>query len=79
MLPLKISEIFKNTFFKRTPLMVAFVMRFKYNFISTTLILKIKMDVDMEMFAERNGKKFKEMSSLENKERLNEIFVVLIN
>ena len=59
--------------------MVASVMRFKYNFISTTLILKIKMDVDMEMFAERNGKKFKEMSSLENKERLNEIFVVLIN
>ena len=79
MLPLKISEIFKNTFFKRTPLMVAFVMRFKYNFISTSLILKIKMDVDMEMFAVRNGKKFKEMSSLENKERLNEIFVVLIN
>ena len=59
--------------------MVAFVMRFKYNFISTSLILKIKMDVDMEMFAVRNGKKFKEMSSLENKERLNEIFVVLIN
>ena len=79
MLPLKISEIFKNTFFKRTPLMVAVVMRFKYNFISTSLILKIKMDVDMEMFAVRNGKKFKEMSSLENKERLNEIFVVLIN
>ena len=79
MLPLKISEIFKNTFFKRTPLMVAFVMRFKYNFISTSLILKIKMDVDMELFAVRNGKKFKEMSSLENKERLNEIFVVLIN
>ena len=79
MLPLKISEIFKNTFFKRTPLMVAFVMRFKYNFISTSLILKIKMDVDMEMFAVRNGKKFKEMSSLENKERLNEIFVALIN
>ena len=79
MLPLKISEIFKNTFFKRTPLMVAFVMRFKYNFISTSLILKIKMDVDMEMFAVRNGKKFKEMSSLENQERLNEIFVVLIN
>ena len=79
MLPLKISEIFKNTFFKRTPLMVAFVMRFKYNFISTSLILTIKMDVDMEMFAVRNGKKFKEMSSLENQERLNEIFVVLIN
>ena len=59
--------------------MVAFVMRFKYNFISTSLILKIKMDVDMEMFAVRNGKIFKEMSSLENKERLNEIFVVLIN
>ena len=59
--------------------MVAFVMRFKYNFISTSLILKIKMDVDMEMFAVRNGKKFKEMSSLENQERLNEIFVALIN
>ena len=31
------------------------------------------------MFAARNGKKFQEMSSLENWERLNEIFVALTN
>ena len=29
------------------------------------------MDVDFEMFAETNDNKFQEMSSLENKERLN--------
>ena len=37
------------------------------------------MDVDFEMFAAGHGKKFKEMSSLENQKRLNEIFVVPIN
>ena len=37
------------------------------------------MDVDFEMVAARNGKKFQEMSSLQNQERLNEIFVALIN
>ena len=29
-------------------------------------ILRIKMDVDFEMVAARNGKKFQEMSSLQN-------------
>ena len=37
-------------------------MKFKYNFISTSRSLKIKMDVDFEMFAARNGKKFQEIS-----------------
>ena len=41
-------------------------MRFKCNLISTSLSLGIKMDADFEMFAPRNGKKFQEMSSLEN-------------
>ena len=41
-------------------------MRFKYNFISTSLNLRIKMDVDFGMLAARNGKKFQEMSSFEN-------------
>ena len=35
--------------------------------------------MNFEMFAARNGKNWQEMSSLENGERLNEIFVVLIN
>ena len=62
----EICEIFKNTFLKRTPLVGTFVMRFKYNFISASLILKIKMDVDFKMFAATNDKKFQEMSILEN-------------
>ena len=37
------------------------------------------MDVDFEMFAARNGKKFQKISSLENQKKLNKIFVVLIN
>ena len=37
-------------------------MRFKYNFVSTSRSLKIKTDLDFEMFAARNGKKFQEMS-----------------
>ena len=37
------------------------------------------MDVDFKQFAARNGKKFQEISSLENQKRLNEILVVLIN
>ena len=41
-------------------------MRFKYSFISGSLILKIKIDVDFEMLAVTNDKKFQEMSSLEN-------------
>ena len=41
-------------------------MRFKYNFISGGHNLRIKIDVDFEMFVARNGKKFLEMSSLEN-------------
>ena len=41
-------------------------MRFKCNLISTSLSLGIKMDSDFEIFAPRNGKKFQEMSSLEN-------------
>ena len=46
--------------------MVALVMRFKYDFTSASLILKIKIDVDFEMFAATNDKKFQETSSLEN-------------
>ena len=42
------------------------LLRFKYNFISGGLNLRIKIDVDFEMFVARNGKKFLEMSSLEN-------------
>ena len=40
------------------------LIKFKYNFISTNLNLTIKMDVDFEIFAARNGKKLQEMSSL---------------
>ena len=42
------------------------LMRLKCNLISTSLSLGIKMDADFEIFAPRNGKKFQEMSSLEN-------------
>ena len=54
-------------------------MWFKYNLRSTSLSLRIKMDVDFEMFAARNGKKFQKISILENQKKLNKIFVVLIN
>ena len=37
------------------------------------------MDVDFEMFAAKNGKKFQEMSCLENQKKLKEISVVLTN
>ena len=41
-------------------------MRFKYSFISLSLNLRIKMSVDFEMFAARNGRKFQKISSLDN-------------
>ena len=41
-------------------------MRFKYKFISKRLRLRIKKNVDFEMFVARNGKKFQEMSGLKS-------------
>ena len=46
--------------------MVASVMSFKQDFISTSQIFMMEMDVDFEMFTATNDKKFQEMSSLEN-------------
>ena len=50
--------------------MAASVIRFKDNFISTSLInkgsLRIKLGVDFQMFVARNGKKFQDMFSLDN-------------
>ena len=55
--PVKFEKFLRTTFLKNNV-----CNEVKYNFISTSRSLKIKMDVDFEMFAARNGKKFQEMS-----------------